>query len=103
MFFLLENLNEALQNILPHGATYCDWIKSGLTLTRMYTEYVNVCQQLTVTDKEKEQLQEQIQSLLEVKYHFFFVWLHYMIDQREIASENISFYDIFIRRSRLFV
>ncbi|XP_055692599.1 nucleoprotein TPR isoform X2 [Lutzomyia longipalpis] len=60
-----QNLEHAIQQLAPSAAATSRMIKSGMTLTEIYTMYVKATEELQVTKKENNRLNLQIRTILQ--------------------------------------
>ncbi|XP_021710520.1 nucleoprotein TPR isoform X2 [Aedes aegypti] len=60
-----ENLEHAVEKLAPTAAATSRLIKSGMTLTELYTMYVKTAEDLQVEKKENSKLQLQIKNIVQ--------------------------------------
>ncbi|XP_059609056.1 nucleoprotein TPR isoform X2 [Phlebotomus argentipes] len=60
-----QNLENAIHNLAPTAAASSRMIKSGMTLTEIFTLYVKATEELQVTKKENNKLNLQIRTILQ--------------------------------------
>ncbi|XP_055705206.1 nucleoprotein TPR isoform X3 [Phlebotomus papatasi] len=60
-----QNIEHAMQQLAPSAAASSKLIKSGMTLTEIYSLYVKTTEELQVTKKENNRLNLQIRTILQ--------------------------------------
>lgn len=63
---LIENLENAIEAVSPAAAATSRLLKSGLTLTQIYSQYASVSEQLLLEKEENRKLNLYITTILEV-------------------------------------
>jgi nucleoprotein TPR len=64
--FFTESSEEAISRLSPLAASTSKLLKSGLTLTQLYTQYAQITQELLVEKQETKRLTEYINKIMEV-------------------------------------
>lgn len=60
-----ENLEHAVERFAPSAAATSKIIKSGMTLTEIYTEYVKTAEKLRLEERERTKLEIQLKEILQ--------------------------------------
>ena len=65
-YIFLENLQQTLEGLSPTAAAVSRLVKSGMTLTQIYTEYAKVSEDLVLEKNENKNLKLYIETILQV-------------------------------------
>ena len=57
-----------LEDISPAASAATNLISKGLSLTQLYTEYMNVSEKLHAAEEENKRLHRYVDGIVEVKY-----------------------------------
>lgn len=77
LFFLnIETLETAIATLSPCAAAASRLIKSGMTLTQIYTQYATVSEQLLLEKEENRKLTLYVNTILNVRFFFNFIFMN---------------------------